>query len=237
MSNEINTMCEIDETIGTVFSIELECNPGSTGYSWALAHMPEGVNLLDISFGNSNSMIFGTSIKQIFTFVAVQACQDLLKFNLVRPWDALNPAEQRAYPLMVCEPIRSDEEELENCIGNDRFVDTCTSSACCSTNLAARPYMAPFDYSSNAMYMAMSADNVATPDNCVGVGCVKYAPPIIYKYAAPTNFKYAAPTNYKYSAPTNYKYAAPTPHKYAAPVKPEESCEECTNAPGEDDAK
>jgi predicted secreted protein len=220
MCKEFKTMCDINVTAGTNFNVTLECNPSSTGYSWTLAHMPDSVNLLDISHETSNSLIFGVTTNQVFTFAALEACQDSLAFNLVRPWEASNPAEQRVHPLTIVEAIKTEADELEASIGKDKFVDACASSTCYATNFGARPYMAPFNYSCNAnispmlaMYMPICLDMVQNQKDCMVAGNVKYAPPAIYKYAAPTNYK------------------------YAAPIKAEDSSSECTNKSTEDEPK
>jgi predicted secreted protein len=222
MLNEIKTFSDISVAAGTTFKVTLECNPGSTGYSWALAHMPDSVNLLDISYEISTSLTFGATSNQAFTFAALDPCQDSLKFNLLRPWEPSNPAEQRVYPLTICEPVKTEADELNALTGKDKFADPCAASNCYSTNFAARPYMAPFSYSGPvALYMPPCPNMTPVPNECMTAGGVKYGPPAIYKYAAPVGVKYAAPVGVK----------------YAAPAKADESSADCANEPEQDETK
>ncbi|MZP29359.1 hypothetical protein GTO91_06520 [Heliobacterium undosum] len=224
MSEQQASLGNITATVGEVFHVVLEVM-GGTGYSWALAHMPDCVNLIDITQEHSQSLKFGNSERQIYSFVAVNACQSFLKFNLIRPWQPLEAAQSRTYALIITEPKKSESEELEESIaGRFAGAPAVGSGADASSNVML--YMAPFRYS-----MDPDASNAA---DCAASSClgpiqpmympplgVKYAPPFTPMYFAPV-LKYAAPQVLKYAAPQDpanaLKYAAPQIAKYAAPA-------------------
>ncbi|RCX12976.1 chagasin family peptidase inhibitor I42 [Anaerobacterium chartisolvens] len=174
MSNEKVETCGISVLEGHVFKVVLDTQVGSTGYSWALAHMPDSVNLLEITYESSHSTICGSKESQIFTFSALKADKDTLKFNLVRPWEPQVIADTKVFPLKIEEPGDSGDNELLDIMGKGQFADI---------NSCAGSWDAPI----TVLYMAPAA--------------VKYMAPTAVKYMAPITVKYMAPPVVKYMAP------------------------------------
>lgn len=93
---------DITAKVGKTFEVKLRENL-STGYSWALSHMPSGVCLLSIEYKldkPDKPMVGGGGIR-IFYFGAVATCQGYLKFDLIPPGRLLEPEESRTYAVII----------------------------------------------------------------------------------------------------------------------------------------
>jgi predicted secreted protein len=181
MSNEINS---IKVTDNCIFTVRLDSQVGSTGYSWALAHMPDSVNLLDISFETSSSHIVGCKETQVYTFVALKKDEDYIEFNLIRPWEPEKVADQKKFTIII-EAEDETANELQTTAGCHTFAsfgDTCIP------NGISIAYMSPGiqqcnSNQVNALYM--------------GLPVMKYMGPPVMKYMGPPVLKYMAPVDSK----------------------------------------
>ena len=88
---------------GESFEIKLNENP-TTGYSWALAQLPENFYLLNELYmpePHKPGMV-GTGGVRLFNFVAVKPkIEGDLLFYLLRPWEPLSPTEKKDYHVKV----------------------------------------------------------------------------------------------------------------------------------------
>jgi len=185
MSNE-----SINVTVDSIFTVKLQCQAGSTGYSWALAHMPDSVNLVDVSFETTHSYIAGCTETQVFTFAAIAEDQAYLQFNLIRPWEPENVVDSKTFDLAI-EAKNDTANELQKTAGCKLFASF--GDACASNGVAAM-YMglAPQQCGSvNALYM--------------GLPVMKYMGPPVMKYMGPPVMKYMGPPVIKYMAPVDTK--------------------------------
>jgi predicted secreted protein len=80
-------MENITAKVGEIFKVVLEENPASTGFSWAVNHMPDDVDLLDTVYYPDTRGLIGAKGKREFIFGAMNPCNDKLKFDLIQPWD------------------------------------------------------------------------------------------------------------------------------------------------------
>lgn len=93
---------DITANVGETFQVEIKGNE-TTGFVWALSHMPLCVYLLNVDYVPDHPITPGSGGTSIFTFGAVAACQDYLKFDLVRPWDLLDSEETKTFALIITE--------------------------------------------------------------------------------------------------------------------------------------
>lgn len=177
MNNEKEVRGNIDIAVGNFFEIKLDSQACSTGYSWVLAHMPDCVNLIDVSIESSHSHILGASETQVFTFVAVKETTDYVKFNLLRPFSPEKIADSRTYELQIGPKCEADEAEK---VAGCRMFATMLDVSCPKTDEMQMLYMVPVLHH-NYKYMAPAMITGNSPS----VGTVKYMPPIIMKYMAP----------------------------------------------------
>lgn len=91
---------DINVKVGETFKIKLRENL-STGYSWALSHMPPGVCLLDIEYKSDKPIMIGSGGTKIFYFGAVAPCGDYLKFDLIPPGRLLDPEQSKTYAVII----------------------------------------------------------------------------------------------------------------------------------------
>lgn len=171
---------EINVAVDCIFTVKLECQVASTGYSWALGHMPDSVNLLDISFESTRSHIVGNSETQVFTFVAIKKDQNYLEFNLLRPWEPEKVVDTKTYTLNIDEEAANDLQDTAGCRKFASFGDTCTSNGLAVMYMPAVVQGNPGNF--HPMYMPP-----------IGV---KYMPPVV-KYMGPPVLKYMPPVDIK----------------------------------------
>jgi predicted secreted protein len=161
---------DINVTLDTIFSVRLEKN-GGTGYVWALAHMPESVNLIEISLETTQSNICGHSQTQVFTFAAVAVDQSSISFNLIRPWEPEVVADKKSFALIITEK-ESLENDLEDTAGCRKFVT--------------------FSPESSGSIMSLYMGQADTQFS--GLPTMKYMAPPLMKYMGPPIMKYMAPS-------------------------------------------
>jgi predicted secreted protein len=191
MSNECSS--NISVTVDCIFTIRLDSQVGSTGYSWALAHMPDSVNLLDISFETSQSHIVGCSETQVFTFVALTEDVNYITFNLLRAWEPENIADQKKFSITI-EKDTDTADELQNTAGCKKFA---SFGDACSSNGITIMYMSP---------VQCGCDGVSAPNALyMGPPVMKYMGPPVMKYMGPPVMKYMGPPVIKYMAPVDTK--------------------------------
>lgn len=77
----------IHTTVGTPFVLDLEATP-SSGYLWAPQALPDGIELMDSSFGAAAGAPPGTQGHQHFTLRAARAGHYRIDFLLKREWEA-----------------------------------------------------------------------------------------------------------------------------------------------------
>lgn len=184
MSNE-----SINVTVDSMFTVKLQCQAGSTGYSWSLAHMPDSVNLLDISFESTHSYIAGCTETQVFTFAAISECQDTLKFNLIRPWQPEVVADSQTFDLVIT-AADDTANELQSTAGCKLFASF--GDSCASNGIVA-------------MYMGLAAQQNCNPVALYMAPVSKYMGPPVIKYMGPPVMKYMGPPVLKYMAPVDQK--------------------------------
>jgi len=113
---------DINVSLGESFEVKLESQTGSTGYVWALSFMPDCVNLVDVRYESTSSVLCGSKSSHVFVFVAVREDQSQIGFKLIRPWDPLKAAKQTVFALIIKPAPNMLERELEDTIGSCRFV-------------------------------------------------------------------------------------------------------------------
>lgn len=229
IAGDINVYC------GYTFEVSLEAQTGSTGYSWALAHMPDSINLVDIRHEISHSGRYGSTTKQIFMFVAIKTDQSYITFNLIRPWAAIDPGDSKTFALIIVEKPKNLEQELEATLG------PCTFAA--TNGNAERPPV-------NALYMAPLAANYITSSYHqaipygVPVNTVEHPEKCLLAYGTPNGIA-AKPSDcvLKYGCPIHMiddsencgvvKYGFPQQEaanclvKYGFPVEVKEDADNC----------
>ncbi|WP_374487022.1 protease inhibitor I42 family protein [Zoogloea sp.] len=80
MSTQIHT------TVGTPFGIDLAATP-SSGYLWTTQALPDGIELMDSSFGAAAGTPPGTQGHQHFTLRATRAGHYRIDLLLKREWE------------------------------------------------------------------------------------------------------------------------------------------------------
>jgi predicted secreted protein len=167
MGNECSS--NINVPVDCIFTIRLDSQVGSTGYSWALACMPDSVNLLDISFETSQSNIVGCSQTQVFTFVALTAGEYKICFNLLRTWEPENIVDQKRFTVTI-DKNNDTANELQQTAGCKKFASF--GDACGSSGITVM-YMSP---------MQCEGD-------CINTTNALYMEPPVLKYMAPVESK------------------------------------------------
>lgn len=196
MSNECSS--NITVSVDCIFTIRLDSQVASTGFSWALAYMPESVNLLDISFETSQSQILGCKETQIFTFVALAEDVSSIKFNLLRAWQPEDVADKKEFTITI-EPDDNSADELQATAGCKKFASF--GDSCCSNGMIP-PYMSPVQCGCN--------DAGAVNALYMGLPVMKYMGPPVMKYMGPPVMKYMGPPDLDQAI------------KYMPPIKQEE---------------
>lgn len=115
-----DTDTDIESHVGESFEVVLYSQPGSTGYGWHLAGLPEGVVLVGVGGTPVPPVQPGSQIRQVFTFTATHVLQGSLLFELLRLWDPTHPADTRKLTLTVS-PAPRLQSDLEKTAGRRRF--------------------------------------------------------------------------------------------------------------------
>jgi|GEM_PF-2761560 len=189
MSNEVSPEVIISVIAGDIFNVKLETQVGSTGFGWALAHMPNSVNLIDISFESSHSHVMGCSETQVFTFVALDMDKDCLKFNLIRAWDPEQIADTKTYTLII-DQRETLAANLLATAGCPRFVSFSDALGVSAPVLKYQPPVVKYMPPIHLMYMPPVHTLYMPPY----MGPIKYMAPVL-KYSAPPAPEYMAPVD------------------------------------------
>lgn len=113
MEHQRPSIPDIVANVGETFQVKVRGNQ-TTGYVWALSHLPLSVYLLNVDYVSDHPVTIGSGGIYIFTFGAVAACQDYLKFDLVRPWELLEPKETKTISIMISnEPCDKDSKDFD----------------------------------------------------------------------------------------------------------------------------
>jgi inhibitor of cysteine peptidase len=77
---------EVSLDVGDQLDVELEANP-TTGYSWELGPLPDGLQLVSSDFQEPSGSLVGASGTQLFVFDVVGPGSGILRFEYVRVFD------------------------------------------------------------------------------------------------------------------------------------------------------
>jgi inhibitor of cysteine peptidase len=94
---------ELEAIAGKKFTITLKSNP-TTGYSWALAPLPEGaaVKFVEQKYERPNTGMMGAGGQEIWTFEAVKPGKAEITLKYARSWEKDKPAaETRVFTVTV----------------------------------------------------------------------------------------------------------------------------------------
>lgn len=94
---------ELETVAGKKFTFSFKSNP-TTGYSWAVAPLPEGaaVKFVEKKYERPNAGMIGAGGKEIWTFEAVKSGKAEITFKYARPWEKDKPpAETRVFSVTV----------------------------------------------------------------------------------------------------------------------------------------
>lgn len=84
---------ELSVKVGESFEIKLAENP-TTGYTWALARLPENFYLLSDSYVPDQPILAGSGGTHHFNFVAMKPHMGNFVFYLLRPWEPFTPTQE-----------------------------------------------------------------------------------------------------------------------------------------------
>jgi inhibitor of cysteine peptidase len=88
-----DSLSEVSLDVGDQLEVSLEANP-TTGYSWELGPLPEGLQLVSSEFEEPGGSLVGAPGMQQFVFEAVGAGSGILRFEYVRVFEDPVVAEQ-----------------------------------------------------------------------------------------------------------------------------------------------
>ncbi|MGE5210922.1 MAG: protease inhibitor I42 family protein [Acidobacteriota bacterium] len=88
-----DSLSEVSRDAGDQLDVSLEANP-TTGYSWELGPLPEGLQLVSSEFEEPGGSLVGAPGMQRFVFEAVGAGSGILRFEYVRVFEDPVVAEQ-----------------------------------------------------------------------------------------------------------------------------------------------
>jgi inhibitor of cysteine peptidase len=88
-----DSLSEVSLDVGDQLDVSLEANP-TTGYSWELGPLPEGLELVSSEFEEPGGSLVGAPGMQLFVFDAVGPGSGILRFEYVRVFDDPVIAEQ-----------------------------------------------------------------------------------------------------------------------------------------------
>ena len=72
--------------VGDQIDVQLEANP-TTGYSWELGPLPDGLELVSSGFEEPGGSLVGAAGTQVFVFDVVGRGDGILRFEYVRVFD------------------------------------------------------------------------------------------------------------------------------------------------------
>jgi len=88
-----DSLSEVSLDVGDQLAVELEANP-TTGYSWELGPLPDGLQLVSSEFEEPGGSLVGAPGMQLFVFDVVGPGSGILRFEYVRVFDDPVIAEQ-----------------------------------------------------------------------------------------------------------------------------------------------
>lgn len=77
---------EVALDVGDQIDVQLEANP-TTGYSWELGPLPDGLELVSSDFEEPGGSLVGAAGTQVFVFDVVGPGDGILRFEYVRVFD------------------------------------------------------------------------------------------------------------------------------------------------------
>jgi inhibitor of cysteine peptidase len=96
-----DSLSELSLEVGDQLDVSLESNP-TTGYSWELGPLPEGLELVSSEFEEPGGSLVGAPGVQLFVFDVVGAGSGILRFEYVRVFDdPVVPAEVVEYVVTI----------------------------------------------------------------------------------------------------------------------------------------
>ncbi len=84
---------DVSLDVGDQLDVALESNP-TTGYSWELGPLPDGLQLVSSDFEEPGGSLVGAAGTQVFVFDVVGPGSGILRFEYVRVFDDPVVAEQ-----------------------------------------------------------------------------------------------------------------------------------------------
>jgi inhibitor of cysteine peptidase len=88
-----DSLSDVSLDVGDQLAVELEANP-TTGYSWELGPLPDGLQLVSSEFEEPGGSLVGAPGMQLFVFDVVGPGSGILRFEYVRVFDDPVIAEQ-----------------------------------------------------------------------------------------------------------------------------------------------
>jgi len=88
-----DSLSDVSLDVGDQLDVELESNP-TTGYSWELGPLPDGLQLVSSDFEEPGGSLVGASGTQRFVFDVVGLGNGILRFEYVRVFEDPVVAEQ-----------------------------------------------------------------------------------------------------------------------------------------------
>jgi inhibitor of cysteine peptidase len=88
-----DSLSEVLLDVGDQLDVELEANP-TTGYSWELGPLPDGLQLVSSDFEEPVGSLVGAPGNQLFVFDVVGPGDGILRFEYVRVFEDPAVAEQ-----------------------------------------------------------------------------------------------------------------------------------------------
>jgi inhibitor of cysteine peptidase len=88
-----DSLSEVSLDVGDQLAVELESNP-STGYSWELGPLPDGLELVSSDLDEPGGSLVGAAGTQRFVFDVVGPGEGILRFEYIRVFDDPVVAEQ-----------------------------------------------------------------------------------------------------------------------------------------------
>jgi inhibitor of cysteine peptidase len=98
-----DSQVEVPLEVGDQLDVRLESNP-TTGYSWQLGPLPEGLELVSSEFEGPDSDAAGAGGVEVFVFEATASGGGVLRLDYVRTFeDPIVPVESVEYDLVISE--------------------------------------------------------------------------------------------------------------------------------------
>ncbi len=81
-----DSLSEVSLDVGDRLDVELEANP-TTGYSWELGPLPDGLDLVSSDFEEPGGSLVGAAGTQVFVFDLMAPGNGILRFEYVRVFE------------------------------------------------------------------------------------------------------------------------------------------------------